>query len=213
MQSIAGWRGLAVLALLALALSVAPAGAIAEEAAVLNARAYSALPEGASIWVEAQDDNDFNLSVQELFTRALEASGLSGDSKTARLQLTFDTRDRRALRNPDALGEIKINHFRTFSLRLNMWSSSHDSLLNRRQGGLSKGRFLIGAISNDGEAKRRLWEAEVSAPARTRNDKDRLAGLVFRIADLLGQTARISAVRPAPSASAVLRLEISSPRA
>ena len=156
MQSIAGWRGLAVLALLALALSVAPAGAFAEEAAVLNARAYSALPEGASIWVEAQDDSDFNLSVQELFTRALEGSGLSGDSKTARLKLTFDTRDRRALRKPGALGEIKIDNFRTFSLRLNMWSSSRDSLLNRRQGGLSSGRFLIVAILYDGEAKRRL---------------------------------------------------------
>ena len=98
-------HGLAVLALLPFLLSLAPLGAAAQEAA-LNTRSYSPMPEGAAIWVEALDDSDFNLSIEELFARELDRSGQGGESAAARLNLTFDTLDRFEVTKADNLGDL-----------------------------------------------------------------------------------------------------------
>ena len=182
-------HGLAVLALLPFLLSLAPLGAAAQEAA-LNTRSYSPMPEGAAIWVEALDDSDFNLSIEELFARELDRSGQGGESAAARLNLTFDTLDRFEVTKADNLGEISVDTSSEASLRLSMWSSSRDSLFNRHDNASSRGRFMIVAILYDNETQRRLWEAEASAPADARNDKTRLANLVLRIVDQIGETAR-----------------------
>ncbi|MDP6474452.1 MAG: hypothetical protein QF894_06055, partial [Alphaproteobacteria bacterium] len=157
-------------------------------------RSYSPMPEGAAIQIEALDDNDFNLSIEELFARALGRSSQGSESGAARLNLTFDTLDRFEVSKRDNLGEISIDTDSEASLRLNIWSSSRDSMLNRRQSGSLRGRFLIVATLYDNETQRRLWEAEASAPAHARNDKTRLANLVMRIVDQLGETAHQEAL-------------------
>ncbi len=183
---------LAILPLLFLSLALD--SAYGQNLAALNTRSYSPLPEGASIWVEALDDSDFNLSIQELFTRALGRSGLAGESAAARLNLTFDSLDRFEVGKRDYLGEVKQDKFSETSLRLNMWSTTRDSLLNRHQSGSLSGRFLIVAILYDNEAQRRLWEAEASAPASMRDNKKGVTNLVFRIVDQLGKTIRQEAL-------------------
>ena len=182
-------RGLLASAVLLLGCSLAPLSAFADDAAV-NTRAYAPLPEGAAVWVEPLDDSDFNLSVQDMFVRALGETGAAADSGEARLNLTFDTLDQFETAEQEHLGEVTVDTSNEVSLRLNMWSSTRDSLLNRHESGGSSARFLIVAILYDNEAQRRLWEAEASAPARVRNDKRRLTNLVFRIVDQLGETAR-----------------------
>ncbi len=118
-------------------------------------------------------------------------SGQGGESAAARLNLTFDTLlDRSEVSKPDNIGEITIDTASEVTLRLSMWSSSGNSLFNRHRSESSRGRFLIVATLYDNEMQRRLWEAEASAPANARNDKTRLANLVLRIVDQIGETAR-----------------------
>ncbi len=183
-------RVLLAAAVLSLGCGFALPSAFADDAA-LNSRAYAPLPEGAAVWVEPLDGSDFNLSVQELFFRALSEAGASAGGGDAQLSLTFDTLDRFETAEPEHLDEVRVDTNNEMSLRLNMWSSTGDSLLNRNTNEAASPRFLIVVIFYDNEAQRRLWEAEASAPARARNDKRRLANLVYRVVDQLGETGRV----------------------
>jgi hypothetical protein len=181
-------------ALVLLLLTLMAASAHAQDAA-LNTRADAPLPDGAAVWVETLNDSDFNLSVQESFARALGEAGLAATDGSARLNLTFDTLEQLDAGNQDHLGEVRVDtRSDEVSLRLNMWSTTRDSLFKRRAGEGASARLLIVAILYDNEAQRRLWEAEASAPARLRNDKTRLANLVFRMVEQLGKTGRIDGI-------------------
>ena len=161
-----------------------------QDMAALNTRVYSALPEGAEIFLEPLNDSDFNLTVQKSFASALESFSYQTGSANARLNLTFETLNRFVAGTQSNMGEVEIDSANESSLRLNMWSLTKDSLFKRHADGSSSGRFLIVAILYDNEAQRRLWEAEASAPADTRNSKSRIANLVYLIVGQLGETAR-----------------------
>jgi hypothetical protein len=119
---------------------------------------------------------------------------MAGGSAAARLNLTFETLDQFAAGARESLGEILIDTTSGSSLRLNMWSSTRNSLFNRHADQSSDGRFLIVAILYDTETQRRLWEGEASAPAGTRYDKSRIADLVYMMVAELGKTARKDAL-------------------
>ena len=180
-----------------------PIQALNAAEALINARSYHPLPEGEAVEIEVLDDTEFNLSVADALTRAIHERGLETRAP-ARLILSFETLDQYRVRRPKGdLGEISVGtrideDLPTEAgtevdarLRLNMWSSTGDSILSRRPGAdTTEGAFIIIAVLYDRTEQRRIWEAEVGAPAQVRNDAAQTERLVGLVAKHLGATMR-----------------------
>jgi hypothetical protein len=169
-------------------LLVAAAPAMAADA-VLNTFSYFPLPKQGQIEIEVLDDTVFNLSVADEFERALGERFEVAEGQ-GRLVFSFETIERFTPDANNRVGEFSFDSAQGMSLRLNMWSSTGDSVLKRRPGEGGSGRFVIIAVLYDREESRRVWEAEATAPAAARNQERSVRDIVRLVAGSVGETVR-----------------------
>jgi len=169
-----------------LALGSAPASSAD---AVLNAFSYFPLPGSGEMEIEVLDDTVFNLRVAEDFERSL-AGRFDIAEGQGRLVLSFETVEQFTPVANSVVGEFSFDNALGMSLRLNLWSTTGDSVLKRRPGERSAGQFVIIAVLYDRKDEHRLWEAEATAPAGIRNRDDAVRNLVRIVAESVGETVR-----------------------
>ena len=173
-------------ALLAVLLTGAPAKAAD---AILNTFSYFPLPTSAEMEIEVLDDTVFNLRVADEFESALSERFDIAEG-TGRLILSFETADQFTQGSSAEVGEFSFDTALGMNLRLNMWSSTGDSVLKRRPGEAGSSQFVIIAALYDRVESRRVWEAEATAPAAVRNRDQAVRDLVRLVADSVGKTVR-----------------------
>lgn len=170
--------------------SPALANSEAQYAASLNSFSYHPIPDGAKVEVEVLNDTDFNLGVGAALVEEFARRGMAAEGK-GRFVLSFDTAERFVTSEKESLGEVVVDtELEREDLRLKMWSSNRDSILKRNPPPGAKGRFLFVAVLYDRTEKRRVWEAEASAPANVTHDLAQARKLVPLLAEHLGETIR-----------------------
>lgn len=168
----------------------ASANAETQYTASLNTFSYHPMPDGAKIEVEVLNDTEFNLGVGAALVKELKRRDIAAEGK-GRFVLSFDTVEQFVTSEEEHLGEVVIDtELEREDLRLKMWSTNRDSILKRKPPPGARGRFVIIAAIYDRDEKRRVWEAEASAPANVRHDLAQARKLVPLLAAHLGETIR-----------------------
>ncbi len=194
------------LALIVLALSVAPAAAQEPPPgtnAVLSARDYVPLPAGAAVTVVALDDTDRNLRIKEVIEGALRTRGYTV-ADDAPLILEFEVREVVGSSVAEEGGGIVQFRSRIGGrfggdeqrVRVSVFSTSRDSLLTgrrsaRRDDGRPRTtrRLHIDMVVNRAEGRQRLWEGRAAADLGRGDVLVTARALAPRLVDALGETA------------------------
>jgi hypothetical protein len=183
----------------ALALAPGAQAAEGEGPGQIVAFACGTVPERARIDVQTFDDAPAEAALREAIARELGRKGYTV-AVDAPLRLTFDGGIERALdaRREARLGELQKSN-NEVTMRLNMWSSSGDSVLGgvKRAGpsGSDPSVYRLLVFVHDKANGRCLWQGEAAHPVEGQNEDVTARRLVPVALRRLGQT-----VQPTPFA-------------
>lgn len=180
---------------------MAPAGANAADAGVLNAVSYHPLPATVSVQVRPLDNSDENIVLQEAFENALRDRSIVV-STGAPLILTFETRG--------SVGAWEDTGQRSFlelqaqggrgggekaSARVNLFDSNRGGLLNQGKGTLitTPSQYRLDATIDERSSGKRLWHAWGIADLGNSDGLSLTRFMVPLMVKKLGQTVRSEA--------------------
>ncbi len=157
---------------------------------IVNAVAFSAIPEELVVEVTLYDDTDLDLAIRDEMIEALEAAK-HAVSDGAPFELSLET-DEEAIRyssKSPSLGELSFGG--GIDVEMNVWSSTQDSLLGGRQERTvrrGENHFEIRAVLRDRQAGSVVWEGR----ATVQGDRGSAAPIMRKMVDSLvanlGQT-------------------------
>ncbi|MGQ0662972.1 MAG: hypothetical protein ACT4P2_05190 [Pseudomonadota bacterium] len=159
----------------------------------LRSTAYADMPAGLAIAVRPLDNSPTNLRLKSSFISALGRRALGVKEPPARLVLNFETEVQQTGRRADgpSLGEVRGDRHDQ-EVRLNVWSTTRDSLLLGRQSqgtGATGVRYVLTATLDE-SGGRRLWQGEVSYDGGPPDEFSALSALVPILVDEIGNTVR-----------------------
>lgn len=167
--------------------TAAPVGAQAPAEVV--AAAYRDLPAGLVVRLELLDDSDLNLQVRDLVAERLVADGYTV-ADTAPFVLQIETQTASPAAADPSLGSFEATDDRA-EIRMNLWSSREDSLLQGRQdkvGADASYRISLGLY--DGRDGRYYWRGSVSSTLDQGDAADASRDMVPALLAHFGKTAR-----------------------
>lgn len=188
---------LGLLAASALALGLSPGLAQSPDGPLpgrTHAASYAPVPSGLSIAVRPWDNNTANQRLKSKFTEALSQRGVTLAEAGAPLTLNFET-EVESIAVPDGgptLGQVQARNHES-RVRMNLWSSTQDSLVTGRRGGDSGGgtvRYVLRATLDDQRNGQRLWQGQTSYDATSGDEATTFALMIPVLVDGLGQTVR-----------------------
>lgn len=185
-------RALALVAAL-LSLQLPGTGVITPAAAQsgyeITAVAYRDLAAGIPVRVRLLDDSDLNQQVRDLVVEQLAAAGYQV-ADDADFVLQVET-----LTAADPARDPSLGSFRAGTegaeIRMNLWSSREDSLLQGRRGGVpgpSEYRISLGLY--DGRDGRYFWRGWVSSVLEGGNAAEASRSMVPALLEQFGKTFR-----------------------
>jgi hypothetical protein len=184
---------LALVALAALAALSAgiPAGAQAPPEVV--AAAYRDLPAGLAVRLQLLDDSELNLQVRDLIAEQLAAAGHTV-AETAPFVLQIETQTATQAADDPSLGSFQATD-RSAEIRMNLWSSTEDSLLQGRQDKIgAEARYRISLGLYDSRDGRYYWRGAAST---TLDQGDAAAASRDMVPALLAQFGKTAHAAPA----------------
>lgn len=158
----------------------------------LFASRFQTLPATLVVQVRPLDNSRENLDLKPRFDAALQQRAVSVQAG-APLVLNFETEVQPILRQGTGgtLGEARVTN-RDSQLRINLWSTTQDSILQGRQGspGHSAVRYVVTATLDDARTGQRLWQGEVRYAGGDRDQSQAFAAMVPLLVAELGNTVR-----------------------
>jgi len=159
----------------------------------INAFAYRELPAAGSVRVRAFDDSRDNRRLQTQIERAVERKGRRIDDKAAELSLSFEIEVRQVGRAgpPQGIGTFTADRDDA-RLRLNLYSSTEDSLANPRRAELGSSGSVqyTMVITLDDARATRLWQGTATLLGAPGDEATAYVAMARALLDELGQTAR-----------------------
>ncbi len=151
---------------------------------MVNAVAFSALPEELVVEVTLFDNTDLDLAIRDEMIEALEgAKHAVSDGAPYELSLETDAEAIRYSSKDPSLGEIS-SVGGGLDVELNVWSSTKDSLLGGRQERTvrqGENHFVIHAVLTDRQAGSVVWEGR----ATVEGDRGSAAPITRKMVDSL----------------------------
>ncbi len=151
---------------------------------MVNAVAFSALPEELVVEVTLFDNTDLDLAIRDEMIEALEgAKHAVSDGAPYELSLETDAEAIRYSSKDPSLGEIS-SVGGGLDVELNVWSSTKDSLLGGRQERTvrqGENHFEIHAVLTDRQAGSVVWEGR----ATVEGDRGSAAPITRKMVDSL----------------------------
>jgi hypothetical protein len=176
------------LALAALA-ALAAAPAAAQTPPEVVAAAYRDLPAGLTVRLELLDDSELNLQVRDLIAGQLAADGHTV-AETAPFVLQIETQTASEAADDPSLGSFQATD-RSAEIRMNLWSSSEDSLLQGRQDKVgAEARYRISLGLYDSRDGRYYWRGAASTTLDQGDAAAASRDLVPALLAHFGETAR-----------------------
>jgi hypothetical protein len=201
------------------------ASAEAGEPGQVRAQSFAAMPAGATIVVQPEDDSVDNVELAQVIGDFLARKGQKVAAQGARLTLSFATSVVAADEGGGGLtlGETSASDYTDrvvtapqgdgaqitspeptvpqglgrqildSDIRVNVWSSSRDSLLQGRVSGserVSKPRYILSAILSDAETGQQLWRGESAIDGATVSDAATFRNMAPALFGYLGRDAR-----------------------
>jgi hypothetical protein len=137
------------------------AQAAPEAAYDVTAVAYRELPDGAPVRLQLLDDSELNQQLRTLIADQLTTAGHPVD-EAAPFVLQVETQTASEAEADPNLGSFEAGN-EGAEIRMNLWSSREDSLLNRRDDAAPGGTlYRISLGLYDGEDGRYYWRGQVS---------------------------------------------------
>ena len=190
------WRvGLLVIGLFVIPGALQPAWAqiSAQQEGVVHAVSYREVPDRLAVVIQLYDDTDLDLQIREQMIAALRQSDHSvTEDALFELSLRSETRAATYQERQPSLGELSSEEG-GLDVRMNVWSTTHDSLLQGRQKELRRpgvNTFEIVATLRERTLGSVVWEGR----AIVRTDRAKAEQLVRSMVDSLvanlGKTVR-----------------------
>lgn len=188
---------LGLLGAMALALSLSPGFAQNPDAPLpgrTHAASYAPVPSGLPIAVRPWDNNAANLRLKSKFTEALSQRGVTLAEAEAPLALNFET-EMESIAVPDGgptLGQVQARNHES-RVRMNLWSSTQDSVVTGRRSGDSLGgtvRYVLRATLDDQRNGQRLWQGQTSYDITSGDEATTFSLMIPVLVEGLGQTVR-----------------------
>jgi hypothetical protein len=210
------------LLIFACAAAVAGPAHAAGSPGVIRAQSFATAPADQTIVIRPQDDSDDNLELGRVIARTMEVKGAKPVTSGGRLLLTFATAivpadeggagntlgdtaagetagrvvqsDQAQINSPEppvppSLGKQILDS----EIRINVWSTSRDSLLQGRQPGSERAstpRYILSAILFDAETGQQLWRGESVLDGASVNDLATFKQMVRPLLGYYGHNAR-----------------------
>jgi len=159
-----------------------------------HAAAYAPVPSGLPITVRPWDNNSANQRLKSKFTETLSQRGVSLAETGAPLTLNFET-EVESIAVPDggpSLGQLQSRNHES-RIRMNLWSSTQDSVMTGRRGGETGGgsvRYVLRATLDDQRNGQRLWQGQTSYEVTSGDETTTFALMIPVLVESLGQTVR-----------------------
>jgi len=184
---------LALVALASLAAVSAGMPADAQTPPEVVAAAYRDLPAGLAVRLELMDDSDLNLQVRDLIAGQLAADGYTV-AETAPFVLQIETQTASQAADDPSLGSFQATD-RGAEIRMNLWSSTEDSLLRGRQDKVgAEARYRISLGLYDSRDGRYYWRGAAST---TLDQGDAAAASRDMVPALIAQFGKTAHTAPA----------------
>jgi hypothetical protein len=159
-----------------------------------HASSYAPVPEGLTVSVRPWDNTADNLRVKAGLADALSKRGLRLAETNTQLILNFET-EVESLTPPDygpTLGQVQ-GHNWDKRIRMNVWSTTQDSLTTGRRGGDSGPgtvRYILRTTLDDQRTGQRLWQGEASYLSSTLDEVATFVAMTPVVVESLGQSVR-----------------------
>ena len=175
----------------------APAAAADEQDGPAPGQAYSTsfapLAADPVIAVRPLDNSHANVALKQHFAAALQKRSIRVQDMPAPLVLNFETEvDQTIRRTIPTLGAATGDR-REAEVRVNVWSTSQDSLLRGRVGDApDRGmlRHVLTATLDDDRTGRRIWQGEAAYSGAPADEAETFAGMAAILVEQLGRTVR-----------------------
>ena len=186
-----------LLGVMAAILAWTPTAMAQESPGALSASSFQRLPASLVVTVRPLDNSRENLSLVPRFDAALEKRSASVRQGSAPLILNFETEVQPIVRQGTgpSLGEILSNN-RGSEVRINLWSTTQDSVLRGRQAQTSAQasvRYVLTATLDDAATGQRLWQGEARYAGGDRDQAQAWAALVPILVEEIGNNVRARA--------------------
>lgn len=133
---------------------------------VLRSVAYHPMPADQPVRVVLYDDTTENIELRRQIEDELRRAGVSIDEDST-LELAIDTEiiDRAAPESGPTMGSLEGSSETGYEARLNLWSSSRDSVFGGRKSDSTKSqtKFHLNAILRDHGTGKFLWQGDAYA--------------------------------------------------
>jgi hypothetical protein len=133
---------------------------------VLRCVAYYPMPADQAVRVTLFDDTTENIEIKRQIEDELRRAGISIDENST-LELAIDTEiiERGSPDGGPTLGSVEGSSEEGYDLRLNLWSSSRDSVFGGRKSDSTKSetKFHLNAVLRDHGTGRFLWQGDAYA--------------------------------------------------
>ena len=133
---------------------------------VLRSVAYHPMPAGQPIKVIVYDDTNENIETKRQIEDELRRAGVSIDEDST-LELAIDTEiiDRAGLESGPTMGSVEGSSEEGYEARLNLWSSTRDSVFGGRKWDSTKAqtKFHLSVILRDHGTGKFLWQGDAYA--------------------------------------------------
>ena len=159
------------------------------------AAAYRDLPAGLVVRLELLDDSELNLQVRDLIAEQLAAGGYTvADNAPFVLQIETQTASQAA--DDPSLGSFEATDDRA-EIRMNLWSTREDSLLQGRQGKVgAEARYRISLGLYDSRDGRYYWRGAASTTLDQRDAADASSEMVPALVAQFGKTVHTAPAAP-----------------
>jgi hypothetical protein len=159
----------------------------------MNAQTFREVPTDASIRVRPFDDTRDNRRLKQQIERALERKGRHVDDRAGALSMNFETAVQQIGRAgpPAGIGTLQADRDDA-RIRLNLYSSNEDSLVNPRRsegGGSGSVQFQL-TLSIDDARGARLWQGTATLLGSPTDEQAAYGAMARVLLDDLGRTVR-----------------------
>lgn len=159
----------------------------------MNAQAFRDVPADATLRVRPFDDTRDNRRLKQQIERALERKGRHVDDRAGTLSMNFETAVQQIGRTgpPAGIGTLQADRDDA-RVRLNLYSSQDDSLINPRRsegGGSGSVQFQL-TLSLDDARGVRLWQGTATLLGSPTDEQAAYGAMARVLLDEIGRTVR-----------------------
>jgi hypothetical protein len=161
---------------------------------IINSVDFRPVDPLAEITVRPLDDGKESLEIKRRFDGALQQSGYKVSDYTADTELSFETAviEGRFSDGGRNMGRFEGSSDRGVNFRLNLWSSTEDSVLGGRQkrDGRQANVFHMNAVLRDRSSGAILWQADAFCEMLTPDTGRIAASVIPPLVESIGQTVK-----------------------